>query len=142
MSWDIFVQDIPKECTKIADIPNDFKPQPIGTRKEIIEKIKEVVPFADFSNPSWGHLDSPDTAIEVNLGDKDVLTSFAFHVYGGAMSDVVIREVLRHLGLRAFDCGGSSETGIFDMESPETSYENWITYRNQVVQSHKMKKNS
>ena len=54
MSWDIFVQHFPANAKTVADIPSDFKPAPIGDRTTIIEKIKDIVPSADFSDPTWG----------------------------------------------------------------------------------------
>jgi hypothetical protein len=50
MSWDIFVQDLPRDAKTVADIPDDFKPAVIGARSEIISMIKEVVPTANFSD--------------------------------------------------------------------------------------------
>jgi len=54
VSWDIFVQDFPKDAKAIDDIEDDFQPAPIGTRLKFITLIKEVVPDATFSDPSWG----------------------------------------------------------------------------------------
>ena len=53
MSWDVFVQDFPDVGT-LEEMPDDFEPKTIGKRQDVINKIKEVVPFADFSDPSWG----------------------------------------------------------------------------------------
>ncbi len=43
MSWDIFVQDLPQDVHKIDEIPDDFKPKPIGRRADIIAAILDVV---------------------------------------------------------------------------------------------------
>jgi len=71
MSWDIFVQDVPSEAMRVADIPSDYRPSLIGKRSEIIHAIIDVIPTADFSDPSWGLIDGEDWSIEVNLGQKD-----------------------------------------------------------------------
>jgi hypothetical protein len=76
MSWDIIVQDFPKDVKSAKDIPADYHPKPIGTRSEIIAKILEVVPSADFSDLSWGDIDEDGWSIEVNLGDEEVLRGF------------------------------------------------------------------
>jgi hypothetical protein len=52
MSWDIFVQDLPKDASTIEEIADDFAPGPIGKRSQIIDKIREIVPAANFSEPS------------------------------------------------------------------------------------------
>src|SRR5258707_9772808 len=104
MSWDIFVQDFPKNVKSAKDIPADYCAKPIGTRAEIIAKILEVVPFADFSDPSWGDIEGNDWSIEVNLGDDGPSDGFALHVRGAGDEAVgVIAAILDHLNLRAFE---------------------------------------
>lgn len=53
MSWDIFVQDLPRNVETTDDIPHDFKPQPIGTYEEITRRIKEAVPDVEFHGGTW-----------------------------------------------------------------------------------------
>jgi hypothetical protein len=69
MSWDIFVQDFPVDAKTIEDIPVDFEPRTIGRRSEVIEKIKGILPDADFSDPSWGRVEMPECSMEINMGD-------------------------------------------------------------------------
>jgi hypothetical protein len=83
MSWDVLVQDLPQEAKSTADIAPDFRPASIGKRSAIIEKIREVVPTADFSDPSWGRIDGDDWSIEVNIGTNEDCGGFALHVRGG-----------------------------------------------------------
>ena len=114
MSREIFVQDLPRGITSVAEIPDDFRPRIIGARSEIIATIQDMVPAADFSDPAWGKLIEPTVYdIEVNLGSTEEIRSFAFHVSGGIEADVLIGRILRKLELRALD--PSSETGIFEM---------------------------
>jgi len=75
MSWDIFVQDFPSDAKSIEDIPDDFKPGSIGKTSDIIERIKEVVPTADFSNPAWGTIDGDGWSIEVNIDEERTATA-------------------------------------------------------------------
>ena len=107
MSWDIFVQDLPREAKSVADIPADFKPAPIGKRSMIVEKIREVVPTADFSDPSWGRIDGDGWSIEVNMGMKEDCDGFALHVRGRDAAVGVVARILQYLNLRALD----SQTG-------------------------------
>ena len=83
MSWDIFVQDLPRDAATVADIPQDFKPAPIGKRADVIARIKEVVPSTDFSDPSWGQIEGEDWSIEVNIGKNETCSGFALHVRRG-----------------------------------------------------------
>lgn len=133
MSWDIFVQDLPASAKRIADIPHDFRPTSIGKRSDIIQKIKAVVPFADFTDPSWGRIKGEGFSIEVNLGDDEELLGFAFHVRGSSGMPIgLIADILDHLDLRALD-GGNVETGFFDREKAAASLQHWRAYRDHVV---------
>ena len=135
MSWDIFVQEIPKDVKQISNMHeryNHFKPSPIGTRSEIVGKIKEVIPEADFSNPSWGIIEGDGFSIEVNMGDQEECNGFVFHVRGGDAAAFVICDILENLGLRAFD--PSSETGLFEIGTDAiASFQRWRHYRNKVL---------
>lgn len=135
MSCDIFVQDIPEGVKQISDMHekhSNFKPRLIGMRSEIIRKIKEVVPEADFSNPSWGIIEGDGFSIEANMGNEEECKGFVFHVRGGDNAAFVICEILKKLGLRAFD--PSSETGLFEIGSGAIkSFQQWRQYRNKVL---------
>ncbi|MFC4309465.1 hypothetical protein ACFPN2_10270 [Steroidobacter flavus] len=132
MSWDIFVQDMPPSIVSPADIPRDFVPAALGQRTEIIRKICEVVPFANFTDPAWGLIDGPGFSIEVNLGDAPIVQGFAFHVRGGNTAAAVISDILAHMGFRAFDT--ASESGMFEPgAAAEESMSRWRTYKDSVL---------
>lgn len=130
MSYDIFVQDIPKSANTIEDIPDDFTPKKIGSRSEIISSILEITPEADFSDPSWGTIKGESFLIEVNLGEVEILTSFAFHVRGDKTPLTIISAILNHLDLRAF-----VPDGIFDPKRSAKSFKNWKEYRDFIINS-------
>jgi hypothetical protein len=133
MSWDIFVQDIPRGARSVADIPDAFSPQTIGSRQSILETICAVAPFADISDPTLVHLEAPGVDIEVSLGADDPLGRFAFHVRGGECSAGVVADILHRLHLRAFD--PASSTGIFDAAKAKESFRQWQQYRDRVLQT-------
>lgn len=130
MSWDIFVQDLPPDAQTVDQIPHSFVPAPIGNRSEIICKIKEIVPFADFTDPAWGEIETADYSIDINLGDKEVLMGFAFHVRGGDETVKIIADILDHLGLRGLESGE-----FFDRTRSLERYRSWKAYRNEVIES-------
>lgn len=132
MSWDIYVQDIPEGLKTVANMPDDFVPRPLGARHVIIEKIRETVPTANFSDPSWGMIEGPDFSIEVNLGKNEEVRSFAFHVRGGDLAAFVVADMLERLGLRAFDM--SSDSGLFSI-GPDSSVgqKRWRAYRDRMM---------
>jgi len=130
MSWDILVQDMPADAKAIADIPHDFRPEPLGPRSELISRIQALVPEADFSDPSWGLIDGPGFSIEVSFGKLETVTGFSFHVRGGDAAAGVVTEILTGLGLRAFD----TTTGeFFDSAQAVESLRKWRAYRDRFV---------
>jgi len=130
MSWDVLVQDLPTDAKKVADIPDDFRPSPLGRRSDLIRNIQAVVPFADFSDPSWGLIDGDDFSIEVSLGESDTVESFSFRVRGSDMGAAVVAEILGSLKLRALD----TTTGeFFDPETAAVSLGKWRKYLNRTL---------
>jgi len=47
---------MPKNAESVDDIPQNFQPDPLGPRKEIIKRIQQIIPDVDFEDPSWGIL--------------------------------------------------------------------------------------
>lgn len=39
MSWDISILDLPSDAVSVADIPDDFEPQPLGKRVDFIDAL-------------------------------------------------------------------------------------------------------
>src|SRR4051812_16339692 len=131
MSWDIFVQNLPADTRDVTDIPDVFEPGPLGRRSEIIRKILEVVPRADFSDPAWGQVEGPDFSIEIAIGPQAELEHFAFHVRGGDGAAAVVADILCHLGFQALD--PSSESGIFNAANAVAGFRQWRAFRDRVV---------
>lgn len=130
MSWDIFVQDLPPEAESVSEIPADFRPAMLGKRPIIIQRIKEVVPDANFSDPSWGLIDGEDWSIEVNIPDEDCV-GFVLHVRGQDAAVGLVAAILQHLDVRALD----SQTGAFFVASPEATraFGTWRKYRDRAI---------
>lgn len=59
MSFDVFVQDLPKDIATMYDIRRDFRPGPIGSRADIIGGILRAAPHTDFTDPTWGQIGGP-----------------------------------------------------------------------------------
>jgi len=130
MSWDIFLQEIPPGILSVEDIPDEFEPRTLGTRQEIIARITELVPFANFDDPTWGTIDSPAARLEINLGDEDPVQCIALHVRGGTAPAGFVFDLLSHLKVGALD----SATGeLFDTAAASESFEEWQNYKRRVV---------
>lgn len=129
MSWDLFVQDWGNART-LEEIPDDFQPQPIGNRTDIIRTILSAEPTVNFTDKSWGILENDQFYIEFNMGDDELLNSFAMHVRGNKLAIPCIANILRELNLRATD-GSTPE--FFNIEEGTKQLQNWIDYRNKIM---------
>ena len=134
MSWDIYVQDLPADAATIDEVPNDFVPAVIGTRAEIIRKIKDVAPFADFSDPSCGNIDGDRFSIEVSLGEDENVGSLMFHVRGDDAAAALVSEILVSLNMRGFDMWTGE---FFDHSRAAAGLQRWRQYRDQILSKSK-----
>ena len=130
MSWDISIMDLPTGADSLSGIPDDFQPEPLGGRTELIEAIREVAPSSDFADPSWGDLVTPDFSVEFNMGTDETVTSIMLHVRGGDAAVLFIGALLDRLGRRAIDCSAGE---FFNPSTSEQSLRAWRAYRDKVV---------
>ena len=132
MSWDIFVQDLPPDVRTIRDIPDHFKPAPLGARSALIQGIRAIAPSADFTDPAWGRFDASTFSIEFSLGSDELVRSFTLHVRGDDAAPAFVSDLLTHLGYRALD--PQSDSGLFEPgRVAESSMRRWREYRDRVV---------
>ena len=129
MSWDLFVQDW-GNFESLDDISNDFEPQSIGKRSEVIDNIKAAEPTIDFSNPSWGILENEQFTIEFNMGNSEDCDGFVMHIRGNELALPCVGNILDRLKLRAAD--GSSPF-FFDIEKSKGDLQKWIDYRDSIL---------
>ena len=134
MSWDIFAQDIPADAHKVTEIPDDFEPRPLGSRKVIAARIRAIVATVEFQDSGWGTVDEPGCSMEINLGSSEIVTAVAFHVYGGELAPGIVADLLEQFGWRALD--PASESGFFDSNGAASSYARWRQYRDRVIENH------
>lgn len=131
MSWDISIMDLPTDADSLSDIPDDFQPEPLGARTDLIAAIREVAPSSDFTDPSWGQIVTPDFVIEFNMVGDEIVDSIMLHVRGGDSAVAFIAALLDRLGRRAIDC---SEGSFFDPSASEQSLRAWRDFRDRVIE--------
>lgn len=135
MGWDVVAMDLPKNWNRIDELPEGFVIGSLGKRSDLIRKVEEVVPDADFHDPSWGQIVTPEFVIEVSMGQEDTVNSIGFHVHGdGAMAVTTIGDILDHLDLRAIVL---STREYFSRESALESFEEWRDWKNEVLSDEK-----
>ena len=129
MSWDILIQDFP-DVRSVDDIPDDFAPEPLGPRSEIIARVTTALPAADFTDPAWGLVEGAGWSIELNLGSDDLCQSVMLHVRGGGDAVPAVATVIDSLGARGIDMQTSE---FFDVAAAQASFAEWQAYRDQVL---------
>lgn len=132
MSWDIFIQDLPAVNT-VKEIPDDFRPMPIGVRETVISRILEAVPFAERQDDDWMFVRSSEVDLSMRFSlDESTreLMCIAVHVHGGERAAACVAALVKASGHRALDTGTSE---FFDPNAPEHGYERWAAYRDQVL---------
>jgi len=127
VSWDLFVQDLPRDARSASEIPAAFTPASLGPRSRILSAILDAAPGADCADPAWIRLTSPEANLEISLGIEDPVQSFAFHIRGGTHVIGLVAAILERLNLRALDPGADS--GIFDPSTAGESLRRWQAYR-------------
>ncbi len=131
MSWDIFIQYLPDNASKISDIPDGFEPVKIGNRDEIINHISNIIPECDFSDKSWGILDGNGFSIEFNMGNEPEISGFACHIHGFSNEVInIIEKILDILKLKAID---PNYDNFFNRYDAEKSFKEWQNYRDRVI---------
>ncbi|RNL77770.1 hypothetical protein [Nocardioides marmorisolisilvae] len=130
MSWDILIQDLPKDVTSVSEIPDNFQPAPLGLRNELIERIRSVAPSVDFTDPSWGQLATPEFSIEFNMGREEMCSGIMLHVRGGDGASDFVAGLLHSLDVRAFDCSAGD---FFAVPGALESFARWQEYRDRVL---------
>ena len=120
----------PATAQRVADIPEDFQPAPLGARADLIMQIREVLPEADFSNPEWGVFEGDGFSIEFQMGDEDFCQSIMLLVRGGGTPAPLIGALLDRLKVRGIDCQRSE---FFDVEAARASFGSWQRYRDQIL---------
>lgn len=103
MSWEILVQDLP-DVAVLEDVPDDFRPGPIGTRTDLIARIKEVAPAAE-EQDGWLFIQNTevDLSIQFHMEDPQFVRYLLIHVHGGENSKAHVIRIIEKLGLRAVD---------------------------------------
>ena len=117
MSWEIFIQDLP-EVSRIADVPADFRPAPLGTRDTLIATIRDAVPGAEPQDKDWLFVRTPgiDLSIQFHMEDAKQVRYIVVHVHGGDMSAHCVAGIMRALDRRAID---TSTGELFDADGQE-----------------------
>jgi hypothetical protein len=116
VTWDIYALRGPGGARTVEQIPQDWQPPPIGSHEEIAERLREAVPQADVTDPTWLRIRGEGWLVEAALGKAPQVHDVSFYVTGGEHPDAVgaVLRVTRALRITAYD----TETG--EILTPES----------------------
>ncbi|HEX6161690.1 MAG TPA: hypothetical protein VF111_16050 [Thermoanaerobaculia bacterium] len=121
MSWDVFIQHLPASAARVADIPDDFQPLPLGSEDDVLQAIRTVFPTFRLTEPTGGVVEAPGYSIEIGF----TVESVALFIRGDERVVPRIAQLVELLGARAVD----SWTGeFFDPETAPESIRRWQQY--------------
>ena len=131
MSWDVFIQDLPQSARTIAEIPDDFEPQALGKRLDLVRTIQECFNLPDSSQSKVIAVDLAGSTIEISVGEDDPCRCVALHIYGGIDAAPAVARLLNCLARRGLD----TATGeIISADSDiEASIAKWASFRDRML---------
>ncbi|MFG0285999.1 MAG: hypothetical protein ACF8R7_16400 [Phycisphaerales bacterium JB039] len=132
MSWDLFLQQLPAGITSIEDIPDDFRPGPIGTRREVEQLFRESFPGVTFDEPGFWNFRCDDGSIQMFLDESDPIGSIMLACRGGPGICRYIEALAQRWGHPIIDVQPKGGL-LFPGQSCEESLERWSDYRDLVV---------
>jgi hypothetical protein len=131
VSWDLLLIDLPTEFALVEDIPSGFVAKPLGSRAEVAQKIAEVFPNTNFSDPVWPIIRGDDWAVEFHLGNEDPLAQLTLYLRGGTAALGAAAALVERLKVRAIDI---QTTKFFDAgPDAQASFETWQRFRDQAL---------
>jgi hypothetical protein len=135
MSWDMIAFVVPPEIKVVADFPPGYEPRPIGSREEVLAKIRGLFPSAEFQETATGFIFGEDHSVEVYLHKDDPVKYLSLSLHGGEAGMAIAVAIVNHFGLRAIDC---QETKFLDRGTEaQKSFRTWSAYRDRVVAEYK-----
>jgi hypothetical protein len=133
MSWDVMVFNFGGRPPRSLDeLPDDHKPDPLGSLEAVRDLISARLPDVDWSDPTWGIYENDGFSIEFNIGNDDPVDSIMLHVRGDGDPISSLLQVANPNQWTLFDC---STDQFLDPNNPsQQGWQDFQTFRDQVIQ--------
>ncbi len=129
MSWTVSVLG-GKEPPPLDHLPDDWRPEPLGSGEEVRRRISAHLPGVDWSDPAWGLYGGDGFTFEFNVGREEPVESFAVHVRGGGDA---VADLLRFAVPNGWHLIDWSTGEYIDPRSPsEAGWVGWQAYRDKI----------
>jgi hypothetical protein len=130
MSWDVLILNVAAEVKSAVQL-NDQSARPLGTRPDVLQKIRQAFPNLDVTDPKWIVIIGADYSIQASLVEDDVVQSILLNVHGSAQALDAIGHLCDVARWRAFD----SATGEFIDFNSQHKDMGWQRARNYTEQT-------
>jgi hypothetical protein len=131
MSWDVSVYAATVPPPPVADMPDDWKGEVLGTASEVRAKILACLPEVDWSDPMWGIYEGDGFSFEFNVGRQDPSDGFMVHVRGGGGAASALRQLAGRWGWYLLDC--SQGEWLHHCSDAEAGWQGFQAYRDRVL---------
>lgn len=130
MSWDVSVFAAEAPPPPVAEMHREWRGLPLGTLAELRERISQVLPEVDWSDPRWG-IYAGEAVLEFNLGADDPALSFMVHVRGGGDPVSLLARLVERWGWYMLDT--STVEWLHHSEAPGAGWAAFREYRDRVL---------
>jgi hypothetical protein len=131
MSWDVSVFAAKVPPPPVAEMPDDWRGEIIGTRDDVRAKISACIPGVNWSDPTWGVVDGEGFSFEFNVGRKEPNDGFIIHVRGGENAVPVLTRLGEQCGWYLLDC--SQGEWLHYCSDTDSGWEGFQAYRDRVL---------
>lgn len=134
MSWDVLLHAAHEPPPPVAEMPDDWQGDLLGTLEEVRAKIDASISGVDWSDPSWGIYNGDGYSFEFNIGDEEPCDSVMVHVRGGGEALSPLLSLGSRWGWYLLDT--SQGEWLHHCESPDAGWQGFQEYRNRVLGQH------
>jgi len=131
MSWDALIfngQDVP---ASIEDVPNDWRPNPLGNPEQIKSKISSVLTNISWDEAGNGKVESPEFAIEFHIAQEEQIDTIGVRIVGDGDPIPILVRLCRTNGWVIFD-NQAGDLINFD-NNPSASWHKFTEWRDRVI---------
>ena len=135
MSWDVLVCNYygspPKD---MGNLPDDHKPDPLGSASTVRMSISQNLPGVDWSDPTYGIYRGDGFTVEFPIRDQDPIDLLMLHVRGGGDCITALLQFAEPHKWSLFDCSTSE---FIDPENPsQEGWEGFQRLRDKAIEDH------
>jgi hypothetical protein len=137
MSWDVSVVAAKSPPLRVAEMPDDWRGELLGSAAEVRSKISACLPTVDWSDVTWGIYEGDGFSFEFNVGSKDPSDGFMIHVRGGGDAITPLLELSERWGWYLLDC--SQGEWLHHCSEAGAGWQGFQAYRDRVMQHYESK---